>query len=178
MSCNSTKSFARFVSLLVFAFVMAVFAQAAFAADQTHTTKNGVSFKYPAGWMANEVQQGQITSVNLINPSAPTASVALTVTEGVKEKLVPQDEAALKSQLASAGQNVKLVSFKKVKIAGKDATLYEYSMEPNGVFMQTRTLMFQDGARVITVASVYSDKTKIAEGQKASAAIENSITVK
>ncbi|MDR3264868.1 MAG: photosystem II reaction center PsbP family protein [Synergistaceae bacterium] len=174
------RSVRSFAFLSTFVLVAFLFVPAAFAADlsQTHTMKNGVSFKYPSGWTPMESQQGPVVSVSLVNPTQPTTAITVSVGEGVPADSAPVDEESVKAQLAATGQNIELLAFKKVTLAGKDATLTEYSAEVAGTAMRTRSVMIQDGTSVVAVTSVYMDKTKMAEDRRISEAIEKSLTLK
>ncbi|MDR3321421.1 MAG: hypothetical protein LBS93_03155 [Synergistaceae bacterium] len=178
MSHGNKKRSVRFLVLLSAAVIAAVvFASAAFAADQSFKAKSGISFNYPSGWTATEVQQGSITSVTLMNPSQPTATIAVTISEGgVPENTPLPDEEATKAALAASGQDFNLLTFKNIKVAGKDAVLSEFSTEANGVYVQSRSVTIIDGTNMIAVSSVYMDKSTVADGQKISEAVENSLS--
>ncbi|MDR3230269.1 MAG: hypothetical protein LBT65_02420 [Synergistaceae bacterium] len=178
---GAAKRFARYSAFLsTFVLVTLLFVHAASAANlsQTYTMKNGISFKYPSGWTAMENPQVPGVGISLMNPAQPTTSIMVTVTDGVVEGGAPLDEKAVKEQLAASGQGVKLLNFKKTSLAGKDATLTEYSAEIGEISILTRSVMLQDGGTAVTVTSVYMDKARVAEGQAISEAVEKSLSLK
>jgi hypothetical protein len=148
-----------------------------FAAD--FKAKNGISFKYPAGWTPTETQQDTITSISVTNPSQPTIVITVAVSEGsVTEEWTFPTEEKMKESLAASGQDIKLITHKKIKVAGNDAALSEFSSEANGMYIQTRSVTFADGANLVAVTSVFMDKNVVAAGQKVAEGIENSLSLK
>ena len=172
----------RFVVAMVFAMVL--FVGVAFAAGQTHTMKNGISFSYPDGWTAMETdhgtmaEQGTVIAVALMNPQDPMLSVAVSVTDGVPENSVPMDEAAWKNHLSTAGQNVEKLTFAKTTVAGKDAVAVGFVVEANGMSIQSYSVSFQDGAKVISVAATCMDASKAGDMKKISEGITGSLKLK
>lgn len=180
---NTKRSKISFVLLTAFLLVAATFVSVAPAAE--FTGAKGISFTHPAEWTATETQQGPATIISLMNPSQPMISIAVTLAEGsVPENTPLPDEATVKTTLDAAlatyGQGAKLtlLTYKKTTIAGHDAVLYEYTTDVNEMSVHTRYAMFVNGTDMIAITSAYMDKSLIADGQKISEGIENSLTLK
>ncbi|MDR3331667.1 MAG: photosystem II reaction center PsbP family protein [Synergistaceae bacterium] len=175
----SKRSVRSFLLLAAFAVAAVMLIQSESAADQSFKAKNGLSFNYPDGWTALENHRGPITNISIFNRLQPTITIAITVSEGsIPPGSALPDEEATKAALASSGQDVKLLSFKKITVAGHDAALAEYSTETGGMYIQTRSVSIIDGTNLFAVTSIFMDKSKVADGQKISEIIEKSLSLK
>ena len=171
------RQFGRVFLAVLFVAAMGVAVQAADLA-QTHEMKNGVSVKYPAGWQVTENAQGPTAALIMTDPSAPGFGVVVTATDGVPEGSMTMTEEQVKAAFSQMGTDFKMITYGKAKLAGKDATLMEYSFKVNDVPMQNRQIMGNVGTKGIVVTASFADQSKLAEFHKIVEAIEGSIAVK
>ena len=174
------NKFRKLFSALVFVTALTVvFTSAAAAADlaQVHTTKNGLSFKFPAGWTAMESAADKTIAVVLMDSAAPTFGMTVTVTEDVPAGSLDMTEEQAKEAFSQMGSDFKMIEYKKTKLAGGDAQLIEYSVKVNDLPMQNRQIMGTVGGKGVIVTTAFMDMGTVSGLHPIVEAIEASVAL-
>ena len=173
MSKASPVTSARLSALCVLSALLVAILAGAAAADE-YKFPSGVSFTYPSGCQASETKQPPSVTVTLVNPSDPMVMFVVSLRDDA-DGAFPDDEPSEEELKATMPEGTKLLAYKKIKIGGNDARLFESSMEENGASVFTRGVTIVSGKNAINVVAVIMDKSKVDDGYKIADDIMNSI---